>query len=250
MENLYINNKRIVFLLGMAPPFAVTVTALASLEVFLLPGSELRFFDHRDAPSDSLRLIGVVVVIILNIVAAIIVDRCKNDASPRRDRPLYTRRLLNSLSIVALLALGAAFAVLDMTFCIGESRTAALIALALGLIAAGPMFFRKQGGVRWLLVAVAIYGLFAAWIAVQREIDWNMRRHFLRAYSQIHPGMTREQVEEIMSRQFRTKRPVLIVTSSGLLYRLDPGDGRFNSEFMDIDMVDGKVVSTYYAHEE
>jgi hypothetical protein len=95
-------------------------------------------------------------------------------------------------------------------------------------------------------VAIAVYGQFACWIVVQREIDWNMRRPFRRAYSQIRPGMTMEQVEAIMQRRFRGKRPVGRFDDRGAQYTLDPDDGRFNSEIIVIEMADGKVASAYY----
>lgn len=88
--------------------------------------------------------------------------------------------------------------------------------------------------------------MFTCWIAVQRNIDWNMRRHFLRAYAQIHPGMTEMQVEAVIRNQFRGKHPLARVDDSGLQYTLDPDDGRFNSEFIVVRMIDGKVIEADY----
>jgi hypothetical protein len=73
-----------------------------------------------------------------------------------------------------------------------------------------------------------------------------MRRPFLRAFSKIHPGMSREQVEAIMRQEFRGKRPVLRVYPSVLQFTLDPDDGRFNSELIVIEMAGGKVISSDY----
>jgi len=97
-----------------------------------------------------------------------------------------------------------------------------------------------------LLVAIGVCSLFAGWIVVQREIDWNMRRHFRRAYSQIRSGMTVEQVKAVMHQQFHGKRPVGRFDDWGAQYTLDPDDGRFNSEIIVIQMVGGKVASAYY----
>ena len=73
-----------------------------------------------------------------------------------------------------------------------------------------------------------------------------MRRHFLRAYAQIHPGMTEMQVEAVIRNQFRGKHPLARVDDSGLQYTLDPDDGRFNSEFIVVRMIDGKVIEADY----
>jgi hypothetical protein len=95
-------------------------------------------------------------------------------------------------------------------------------------------------------VAIPVYGSFAGWITVQRTIDWNMRRPFLRAYSQIRPGMTKEELDAIIRREFPDKLPVAEFSGDGRRYRLGPDDGRFNSEFIVFLMTDGKVTSFYY----
>ena len=79
--------------------------------------------------------------------------------------------------------------------------------MTLGLAAVGPLLIRSALSAAKLLAVIAIYGLFASWIAVQRDMNWNMRRHS-RAYSQIRIGMTRPQVEEVVRREFREKEPV------------------------------------------
>ena len=96
-------------------------------------------------------------------------------------------------------------------------------------------------------MVIAVYSVFACWILTQRNIDWNMRRHFLRAYYQIHPGMTAEQVEVVMHNQFRGKSPVARFDDSCVQYTLDPDDARFNSEVIVIRMIAGKVVDAYYS---
>jgi hypothetical protein len=68
----------------------------------------------------------------------------------------------------------------------------------------------------------------------------------MRMYSQITPGMTKKQLEAIMHREFHGKRPVGRFFKDGGQYRLDPDDGRFNSEFIVFGMTDGKVTSFDY----
>ena len=133
-----------------------------------------------------------------------------------------------------------------MTFGVGELTKPVLVVLALGLFALAPLLIDRAIRVRSLLVVIAVYGVFACWILGQRNIDWNMRRHFLRAYSQIHPGMTAEQVEDVMHNRFRGKRPVARFGNQCMQYTLDPDDGRFNSEIIVIRMIAGKVVEADY----
>lgn len=230
----------------VAAPAIATLAAWATVQISLLRETEFRVLDHGHAPEDSARLIGIAAVIALNLMAAAIISDLTSRAEAGLRFPRYLRRRLNALSLVALAALGAAFAVLDMTFCVGESTNAVLAALAIGLFAVGPLLLDRAIGVRRLLAVIAVYGVFACWIGVQRNIDWNMRRHFLRAYAQIHPGMTEKQVDGVMRKQFHGKRPLARFDDSGVQYTLDPDDGRFNSEFIVVRMIDGKVVEADY----
>jgi hypothetical protein len=139
------------------------------------------------------------------------------------------------------LSLGSVFAVFDMSFNLGDSNELVLVGLTLGLAAAWPLFLHRGGSMRRLLTAVVVYGAFAGWITVQRQIDWNMSKPFRRLYSQIKPGMTREQVDALLAEQFPGKRPFARYFADGMQYTLDPDDGRFNSEFIVIKMENGKV---------
>src|SRR5262249_24003681 len=160
--------------------------AFASVVYLLfLAETEFRIFDHGHAPEDAERLIGIDVVIVLSLVVTVIAHHLMTHAAPQMHPERRSGWLAEALSLAALATLGAAFAVLDMTFCIGESADAVLIALMLGLGAAAPMLLHGAVRVRTLLVVIGVYGIFACWIVVQRGIDLNMRRHFLRAYSQI-----------------------------------------------------------------
>jgi hypothetical protein len=235
--------------LKVAAPVAVTLAAWIIVFVLLLSPTEFRLFDHGNAPEDSLRWIGIAAIVTLNVVAGMIVRHLINHAEPGVRFVRFARRVLVALSVVALAAVAVAFAVLDMTFSLGESTKAVFAALALGGLALGPLFLDGAMRVRSLLGVIAIYGIFASWIVIQRNIDWNMRRHFLRAYAQIRPGMTAEQVQDVMHRHFRGKRPLLRSGRRGLLFTLDPDDGRFNSEFIVIRMVNGKVVAADYSRD-
>jgi hypothetical protein len=232
--------------LKMVAPCAVTLAAVVTLFVLLLSETEFRLFDHGEAPEDSIRMFGISAVATLSFLAMLIMVHLWNHSEPGVRFLRYSRRWLEVLSFVAVATLGASFAVIDMTFCVGEHNDAVFAALVLGMLAVGPLFIDRAIRLRSLLVVIAVYGVFASWILVQRHLDWNMHRHFLRAYSQIRVGMTREQVEGVMNNQFRGKRPLAQFGDSLLEYTLDPDDGRFDSEIILVRMIAGKVVVAEY----
>jgi hypothetical protein len=239
--------SRFFLALKIAPPAVVTIIAVGGTGFLtLLAHTEFQFFDHGHAPEDAARLIGMVVVLVSGLAVTAIAHHLMTHAESPARAKTGGWSLLDVLSLAALVTLAAAFAVLDMTFCIGESTDGVPMALVLGLAAIAPVFFDRGLRMRKLLVAIAVYSVFAGWIVVQRQIDWNMRRHFLRAFSQIHPGMTMEKVEDVMRRQFRGKRPVGESWKTVARYTLDPEDGRFNSEFILIETDEGKVVRAEY----
>ena len=223
-----------------AAPVVVMVIALAFIVFHILLDSELDLTaDH--SPEAFWRRSGIAIVIVLNLAVATLLALAIVDRGLRAVLIRYSRRVVDAIALCALVSLGAAFAVFDMSFNLGDSNELVLAALALGAAAAWPLFLRRGGSTRRLLAAVAAYGLFTCWITVQQHIDWNMSKPFRRMYRQIKPGMTREQVEAIMVEQFPGKRPFARYDAEGLQYILDPDDGRFNSEFIVIKMIDGKV---------
>ncbi len=236
--------RSLALVLMAAAPIAVMLTALG-MTLFLFMGETELTLLHHNAPEFWARLIGIRLVALMILLAATLLTALMHPA-PRAFLMRRSAQLVDTLSLSALVALGSAFAVFDMSFSVAESTEIVLMALLLGLVAAWPLLFRRARSVRSLLLAIALFGVFAGWIVVQRQIDWNMRRPFRRAYSQIQPGMTREQVEAIMRRQFPRRRPVARFDRWGIQYTLDPDDGRFNSEFIMIEMNEGKVISTHY----
>ncbi len=151
-------------------------------------------------------------------------------------------------AVVALLALiGGAFTIGDLGLGVSASTPAVLIALGLGFLAASPLFFGGRRGVRRLLAAVAIYAAFAAWIVTLRRVDWDERKPFLRAFQQIHVGMTRSEVEALMRTEFLgRKAPTSGWDASHERYTLDPDDARYDSEIVFIRISEGRVVSADY----
>jgi hypothetical protein len=238
--------RYMVLSLLAAGPLMAALLSLAIVLFHILGNTELILLDNGNAPESTTRLIAICLVILLN---GLVATNLFLMATHRRYRGLLMQqsgRLIDSLALAALVAFGTAFALSDMSFNVAESIEAVAGALLLGLIAAAPLFLRQRIAMNRMLVAVVIYGLFAGWIAAQRRIDWNMQVPFLRAYSQIHPGMSEEQVESVMNREFRGKRPILRIDRWGLQYSLDPDDGRYNAEFIIIHMIGGKVTSTEY----
>jgi hypothetical protein len=236
-------------LLKVSAPATATLAAWAIVQFFLLSETKFRIFDNVDAPENTARLIGIAAVIALNLVSAVTISDLTRRVEPGVRFSRYLRRRMDALTIVALGTVGAAFAVLDMTFCFGEHAAPVLIALAIGFLAVTPLLFERQIGVKRLLLIVAFFGVFTCWIAIQRNIDWNMRRHFLRAYAQLHPGMTAEQVDDVMRKNFPGKRPFARFYNSGVHYTLDPDDARFDSESINVTFVHGKLAAADYVHE-
>jgi hypothetical protein len=229
-----------------AAPLVVMVIALGLIVFHILLDSELELAaDH--SPEAFWRRSGMVIVILLNHAVATLLALAIVDRGLRALLIRYSRRAVDAIALCALVSLGATFAVFDMSFNLGDNNELVLAALALGAAAAWPLFLRRGRSARRLLTAVAAYGAFTGWIMVQRHIDWNMSKPFRRMYCQIKPGMTREQVEAIMVEQFPGKRPFARCDADGMQYTLDPDDGRFNSEFIDIKMIDGKVSRADYS---
>jgi hypothetical protein len=221
------SRRWITFGLRAAAPVAVMMIALALIVFHIQLESELEFAtDH--SPEASWRRSGMEVVIVLNLALASLLGLAAVDRGVRALLIRHARRVVDAIALCALVSLGSAFAVFDMSFNLGDSNELVLVPLTLGLAAAWPMFLRRGGSMRRLLTAVALYGVFAGWITVQRQIDWNTSKPFRRLYSQIKPGMTREQVDALMAEQFPGKRPFARYFADGMQYTLDPDDGRFN----------------------
>jgi hypothetical protein len=230
----------LAFALCAAAPLAVMVIAFAFIVFHILLDSELDLTaDH--SPEAFWRRSSMGIVIALSLAVSTLLALALVDRGLRAVLLRHSRQVVDALALCALVSLGATFAAFDMSFSLGDSNEVVLVALGLGAAAALPLLVRPSGGTRRLLAAVAAYGVFAGWVMVQRHIDWNMSKPFRRLYSQIKPGMTREQVEAIMVEQFPGKRPFARCDAEGMQYTLDPDDGRFNSEFIVIKMIDGKV---------
>jgi hypothetical protein len=156
-------------------------------------------------------------------------------------------RTSDTIWIAALVAISATFSAFDMSFNVGDSTAFTALALSLGFLSSCATFLSRDGKLRRRLLAIAIFCVFCWWITFQKHIDWNMKRPFLRFYSRIETGMTRDQVEAILREEFPARRPVVRIDDGGMHLRLDPNDGRFNSEVIMIQMVDGHVNWKHYS---
>ncbi len=168
---------------------------------------------------------------------------------PRASRTSATFEswLATSLSVAALVSLGLVFTLADLAVQLSTSATALLVVLALGLLFSLPLFFGGRRSIHQLLIAVAVYGIFAAWIVTLPRIDWDVAKPFVRAFHQIHPGMTRADVEVVMRREFLGKKaPTPTWKAQTGHYILDPDDGAFNAEILFLQMTDGRVTSVEY----
>jgi hypothetical protein len=145
--------------LTAAAPLVVILIALAIVLFHIASETELTLLDNGNAPESSTRLIGIGFVILLNIAVASMVCLMLFHDRFRVFLLHNSGRLLDSLSLTALVALGTSFAVFDISYNVGDSTAAVLIALAPGVVAAAPLFIRPAGRLRGLLMAIAVYGV-------------------------------------------------------------------------------------------
>ena len=105
-------------------PLIVILISLAMM-LFLLAGdTELILLDDGNAPESSVRLIGIGFVFSLNIAVAVLLCIPIIHISTRKIMLRNMGRVLDALSLTALVALGTAFAVFDMSFNVGDSTGA------------------------------------------------------------------------------------------------------------------------------
>jgi hypothetical protein len=235
------------FILQATPVVAVSVFSSIVLAFCFLQETEFSLFDDANSPESMARRIAVGLVMFSNTASALAVGFVLIRRNPSAHFAKDSRKALLILSLTTLFSLGAAFAALDMTFSVADRTKISLTVLVLGLVAAGPMLVASSERLGSLCKGILAYGIFAAWIIIQREIDWNMRDHFLRAYSRIHQGMTIAEVDDVIRREFHGRRPVARLDASGLQYTLDPKDGRYDSECIIIGVRDGKVEFAHYS---
>jgi hypothetical protein len=154
-------------------------------------------------------------------------------------RPLIACSISCVLFGTALLALGA-----DLLLGASQNLVFERCFIALGILAGAFMILSKYKA--FLLVPVA-YVLF---ILALPFIDFNPVKPAARAVREIQPGMTKEQVEAVIDRNFPPdgpfKRPVVADYEDGLMYTLDPDDGRYNAALIVVKFSGGKCVSAEF----
>jgi hypothetical protein len=161
----------LIFGLKAAAPFTMPLLALGIVYFVHHINGEfgVSALDDR-IPDTRPRLIGAAVVVATIIAdAALLIPLLFR----RKSRGFLQHRsgpILDALSCNALIAIGMSFAVFDMAFGVAESMEFVLVALTLGLVGAWPLFLGRGRGVRRLLLAVAVYGTLAGWVAVQRHM--------------------------------------------------------------------------------
>jgi hypothetical protein len=165
-------------------PLAVAAGA-AYVLFYGLANSELTLLQSIEAPEHRARVFGLVVM----FTALALTTIPKVAAAARRSARIRLARCASQHSrvdaILAMVSVGAAYSVLEMTLNIARSPAALVVTLIAGLIAMAPLITARRMRVAELLIAIAVYGLFTAWLVAQPRITWNMRTGFLRAYSQI-----------------------------------------------------------------
>jgi hypothetical protein len=152
--------------------------------------------------------------------------------------------LATALALVVLF--GAAF-VLDLLA--GASVSVLFLGgvAALGAVAAGVVWAASRRA-ECLLVLLP----FAALLVFLARADTSPLKPFARFYAAVEPGMTEEEVLKALDDQFpatgRYPRPLVNrwVGPSHLAFILDPQDGRYDSEIVDLDLEAGRVVRKRY----
>lgn len=114
----------------------------------------------------------------------------------------------------------------------------------LGIIAGAFMILARYTP---LLVAPGAYMLF---ILTLPFIEHTPTKPAVRAVDEIQPGMTKQQVRNVIDRNFpensRFKRPVVAESEDVLLYSLDPNDPAYNASLIVVKFADGKVSSAKF----
>jgi hypothetical protein len=152
--------------------------------------------------------------------------------------------MVASLPLTVLL--GAAF-VLDLLVAASTSRLFLGGTAALGVLAVGAAW-------AWSRRAECLLPLvpFAALLILLPQIDLSPLKPFARFYTAIKPGMTEAEVLRILDDQFpsagRYPRPLTNRRGgpSQLGFILDPKDGCYDAEIVNLDFEAGRVVTKRY----
>ncbi|CAN5833376.1 hypothetical protein BH23PLA1_BH23PLA1_12010 [soil metagenome] len=167
------------------------------------------------------------------------------DIQRRAESAVKFSRLIAPVA-ATLAAIWLLFAIFDRLQGVSTLDLAVGLVIGLGVMVMLPLFVASGRDLRRLMAAIALLGLFIGSVVGLRYMDWDMRKPFLRAYHRIEPGMTIEQVDDLMRWEFRGNRPSLREESGGAVYILDPADPRFKAEIILIKLLGGRVVSAAY----
>lgn len=152
-----------------------------------------------------------------------------------------------TLGWLAVLALGYLFLVLIhplVTSVFG--MTLALVGLSMLPLTA--LVFRRVS-TRDIAKIVACYGVFFGVIYGSRQVNFDPRAPFVRAFDRIRPGMALTDVDAIFRKEFRgTKLPTRMGehNDAAVSYFLDLDDGHYNSEIVWVHLQQGLVINASY----
>lgn len=144
-----------------------------------------------------------------------------------------------------LVALGLLYAAADAVIGVSALPGASSFVLGAGFLVVAAATAGRKLPVRRLLLAVALFAAFAAWVVTLRDSDAPLHR-FRWVYWRIEPGMTRAEVEALFREAFPGRRPLSQWSPRGGFYRLGGLDPSADPEVIEIALKDGRVASTRY----
>lgn len=144
---------------------------------------------------------------------------------------------LAGLGLIALLT-----TLVDGVIPVIASLRGVLGAFAIAFSFAAPLLLGSHRKRRAAALAVHF-----AWLLFLTRGAWDPRKPFWRFYSSIERGMTQEQVDEQLRRQFTGRLPQGRYVEDQWYYCLDPNDGRYNAEIIWVVFRNGRVTEAHYS---
>jgi hypothetical protein len=132
-------------------------------------------------------------------------------------------------------------ALLDLAVPIVVSIRSALASFAVGFSFAVPLI----RGPCWSARAAAL-ATYLVWLLLLPHASWDPRKPFWRAYGSIEKGMTRQEVEELLRRQFDGRVPDHKYDARHWFFYLNSNNGRYDSEIIAVDISKGRVENVAY----
>ena len=158
----------------------------------------------------------------------------------------WARRLAIGLTLLSLCTVGIISIGFDVAYALSESWLFTLVLLMIGAGVLGPIALFDRSVIFKILLSGVVIG-----VLVLHFVDLSPVKPYKRFFGGIREGMTRSEIEAGLHHEFpdggRFRVPI---ERSGdpnhVSFVLDPTDGSYNAEIVDVTLRDGKVVSKVY----